>query len=162
MRKLRRTLGGFFRKLKYGFQRARRGYCDKDLWEIDTWFLTLLPRMLRQLAQDANGYPFQIKKDYIAAHPDEYAGGRKRYEDTPEFHAKMTAEEYLYCYHEDSEAHHEACLRLWRETLERMALLLSEAGRIRGVSGTSARAYGDQCLRDGLALFVKHFEDLWD
>ena len=31
------------------FQRARKGYCDKDLYSIGTWFLRIVPKMIREL-----------------------------------------------------------------------------------------------------------------
>lgn len=46
-----------WRSLKYSKQRANRGFCDYDVWDIDTWFLNTTPKMLRQLATTASGYP---------------------------------------------------------------------------------------------------------
>ena len=47
-----------FRNIKFAWQRATRGYCDGDVWSIDSWLLALLPDMLRDLANDAVGaYP---------------------------------------------------------------------------------------------------------
>ena len=38
-------------------QRIERGYCDGDLWNMDQWFLEVIPPMLRQLAEDDLGFP---------------------------------------------------------------------------------------------------------
>ena len=47
-----------FRNVKFAWQRATRGYCDSDVWNIDSWLLALLPSMLRDLANDPVGaYP---------------------------------------------------------------------------------------------------------
>ena len=45
----------FFRHLKYNirdaWQRITRGYCDSDVFNMDYWFLDIMPPMLRQIAQ---------------------------------------------------------------------------------------------------------------
>lgn len=47
-----------FRNMKFAWQRATRGYCDSDVWSMDSWLLALLPDMLRDLANDPVGaYP---------------------------------------------------------------------------------------------------------
>lgn len=38
----------FFSDLKCCLDRIRKGYCKKDLWEIDTWFLNVMPDMLEE------------------------------------------------------------------------------------------------------------------
>ena len=38
----------FFSDLKCCLDRIRKGYCEKDLWEIDTWFLNVMPDMLEE------------------------------------------------------------------------------------------------------------------
>ena len=37
----------FFDDVKYTYQRARYGYCDLDLWNIDSWFLDIIPREMQ-------------------------------------------------------------------------------------------------------------------
>ena len=36
------------RNIGYSWQRITKGYCDKDLWNIDGWFMDLMPDMLEQ------------------------------------------------------------------------------------------------------------------
>lgn len=39
-------------------ERARQGYATRDIWNLDKWLLTILPPMLRELANDPDGaYP---------------------------------------------------------------------------------------------------------
>ena len=33
--------------VKYIYQRAKYGYCDRDIWYIDYWFLEVMPGMLQ-------------------------------------------------------------------------------------------------------------------
>ena len=44
-------------KIKYKFQRAKKGYCDKDLYSIDGWFTTTFPKMLNEFAECTCGCP---------------------------------------------------------------------------------------------------------
>lgn len=37
-------------------QRAKRGFCDRDVWSIDYWFCNTISPMLRQLAKEHHGY----------------------------------------------------------------------------------------------------------
>ncbi|MBQ7170104.1 MAG: hypothetical protein IJR63_09425 [Synergistaceae bacterium] len=39
------------------YQRARFGYCCRDLWNIDAWFLDVMPRMLEEYRDTRHGSP---------------------------------------------------------------------------------------------------------
>lgn len=43
--------------LKAAWQRATRGYANRDIWDMDTWFLQVFPAMLKKLSQEAHGHP---------------------------------------------------------------------------------------------------------
>ena len=47
----------FIRHWKWAWQRATRGYCDSDVWNIYAWFLSVMPAMLDQMADEAHGCP---------------------------------------------------------------------------------------------------------
>ena len=49
----------FWINFKNGWYRATKGYGYTDLWNIDNWLLTVLPAMLRELAERHNAYPGQ-------------------------------------------------------------------------------------------------------
>ena len=55
-----KRIGGFLRKCKWAWQRATRGYCDADTWDIFSWFLNVMPPMLDQMAEEAHGCPGDI------------------------------------------------------------------------------------------------------
>lgn len=42
---------------KYARQRARRGFSDQDLWDMNHWFLTLMPKMLSEYKKQKQGCP---------------------------------------------------------------------------------------------------------
>lgn len=47
----------FFHNLKYAWQRAIRGYCDRDIWNLDIFYSDLFYQTLNKLADDTNDYP---------------------------------------------------------------------------------------------------------
>lgn len=50
-----------FRWIKWWYQRAKRGYADCDVWSIDYYLNSFLPRMLRQLKDETHGHPSSVK-----------------------------------------------------------------------------------------------------
>lgn len=53
-------------KIKFKFQRAKKGYCDYDLWSIYDWFMDTFPKMLEEFAECTNGCPTngeELKKE---------------------------------------------------------------------------------------------------
>ena len=36
-------------------QRAKRGFCDRDVWDIDIWFCNTISPMLKRLAKNQTG-----------------------------------------------------------------------------------------------------------
>lgn len=48
--------------IKFAYQRIRYGYCDKDVWAIDWWFLNVIPNMLDDLRKNAHGYPTELSE----------------------------------------------------------------------------------------------------
>lgn len=45
------------RNIKHSYQRIKYGYCDRDVWSIDWWFLNVVPNMLEDLKETTHGYP---------------------------------------------------------------------------------------------------------
>lgn len=50
-------IGGFFQKTKYARDRARKGYCDYDLWDMDIFLVDLIIRSLEEHKEYTCGYP---------------------------------------------------------------------------------------------------------
>ena len=50
----------FFRDIRRCHQRIWKGYCDYDLFEIDSWFLGIMPAMLEEFRNTTHGYPPEI------------------------------------------------------------------------------------------------------
>ena len=45
------------RNIRHAYQRVKYGYCDRDVWSIDWWFLSVVPNMLDDLKNTTHGYP---------------------------------------------------------------------------------------------------------
>ena len=43
--------------IKFFIQRGRKGYCDKDLWEMNTWFAQTVSRMMKEFSKENISYP---------------------------------------------------------------------------------------------------------
>ena len=52
-----RTVGDFFRSIKWAWQRATKGYCDLDTYGVGDWFLNTLPDMLESIKNNRVGFP---------------------------------------------------------------------------------------------------------
>lgn len=59
-----------YRMKRWRSQRVRRGFADCDLWNVDSYLLSVIPGMLRLFADGACGYPEQFwsfeKGRYVA------------------------------------------------------------------------------------------------
>ena len=55
-----KMVGRWRRNIKHAYQRIRYGYCDRDVWSIDWWFLNVVPNMLQDLRETAHGFPSEI------------------------------------------------------------------------------------------------------
>lgn len=47
----------FFRKIKWMWQRAKYGYCDKDLWSLEYTLGNYIASSVNELANRTHGYP---------------------------------------------------------------------------------------------------------
>lgn len=53
---------------KWMKQRAKRGFSDYDIFEINTWFLKIMPEMISELVKNNNGFPNFLKEKYLKDH----------------------------------------------------------------------------------------------
>ena len=58
-----KTIGDFFRSLKWAWQRATKGYCELDTYGVSDWFLNTLPDMLVEIKNNCTGYPDELTED---------------------------------------------------------------------------------------------------
>ena len=50
----------FFKKIKWMFQRAKYGYCDRDVWNLDYTIGNYLASTLNKLADTTHGHPTDV------------------------------------------------------------------------------------------------------
>ena len=61
-----RTVGDFFRSIKWAWQRATKGYCDLDMYGAGDWFLNTLPDMLESVKNNRVGFPSVLLEEGMA------------------------------------------------------------------------------------------------
>lgn len=49
-----------FWDLKMKKERAKKGYCRQDVWNIYYWFLDIMPKMLKDFNKSRMGHPIDI------------------------------------------------------------------------------------------------------
>lgn len=52
-----KNIGLFFRRFKWAWQRATRGYSDWDLWDLDQFYVKLFKDSLWALSEITHGWP---------------------------------------------------------------------------------------------------------
>ena len=57
----------FLRDIRRCHQRIWKGYYDYDLFEIDSWFLGIMPAMLEEFRNTTHGYPPEIEHSIHAS-----------------------------------------------------------------------------------------------
>lgn len=55
--KLIRKIKDIKYNIEYKFQRAKKGYCDNDLFSIYDWFMEIFPKMLEEFVECTCGNP---------------------------------------------------------------------------------------------------------
>ena len=105
--------------IKCCHQRIHKGYCVKDTWDVDHWFISVLKPMLEDLRKNHRGVPFTIEYEYWEEHKEELG---------------LSQEDFMYNWPSDdkSEEHKvrsealDKCDQIWGDILGRMVFLLNE------------------------------------
>ena len=128
------------------------GFRLKDTYEINTWFLKIMPEMLQVLKDNNQGYPSKFHKEYYESHKDELLG----------------VDEFIFTYCESNNLSEELKLKQkemeeysknkWNRILDKMIYLFNEA-KVDCI--TYMDEYKHKCKDEALALFVEYFDDLW-
>lgn len=177
----------FFSDIRCCCQRIRYGYCYKDLWSIDDWFLSVMPDMLQEYKENRNGSPGSLGKNYtdekgvlrndtcheewdkildqmifLLREADEDTCSRKN----------PLEEEYDRIYREFEEAYGLFGEKLQTETEKNSAYhTMHFPSELPEYAETTEKyfeedqkleAYRDECKNQALELFSKWFWALWD
>jgi|GEM_PF-1498007 hypothetical protein len=64
-------------KAKAGQQRAKRGYADTDVWNMNTWFMDTISPMLKQFRKKHNGIPSSFLPSMVCTDEEREAANEK-------------------------------------------------------------------------------------
>ena len=134
-----RTVGDFFRSLKWAWQRATKGYCELDTYSIGDWLLNTLPDMCETINKQRCGYPSMLFDEAL-------------------LHYGLTMDEYNSAPKELRDKVDDYGDKKWDEILSRLTFLLREANED---SCTKINPYDEEhTLNEALELFSKWFYSL--
>lgn len=168
-----------FRDLKCCVQRIKKGFCYRDIWSIDDWFLNVIPDMLDELKNTRHGTPAKFFRN----DGDEDDRASREWNDIL---AQMA---YLF-----REANEETCQRknpydeehgiVLHKFVERFGINgkwvkrkdgtrvfirhLSDIPKYRELDENYRRVekelceYRYDCQKKALSMFAEYFNDLWD
>lgn len=98
-------------------QRAERGFCDSDVWDVGYWFINTCRNILNQLADTHMGFPTSLEIEWLKNHPEidipfnEWVCWPSD-EDSEEYKLRVKATE--------------ECDKQWTEIIEHLVFLLNE------------------------------------
>ena len=162
----------FFSKIRYAFQRATKGYCDLDVWNIDSWFLRVMPHMLSEFKDNLHGYP----SEFLAS--DETQSQNAPSQEAEDLAIKEWGKTITDIIYYLQEANEDTCSiknpyeEEWNTvTIEPKklntdgGLNLSKNEELSNMYFEEQRKidhYRNDCKNKALELFSKYFWDLWD
>ena len=132
------------RNLKNARMRLKLGYCDYDAWDMDEWFLNVIPGVLRIIADKGSAYP-----------------GREPFE-TPEkwrrwLHSIADRLEACDTEHTDDRNEH------WRELMDGKDNIPRDiVVHNYNISAQELYLENQQTLKECFAELAEHFYELWD
>ena len=164
------------------YQRLRYGYCYRDTWSIDQWFLTVVPNMIHDLRINSHGYPGSFegleeeniqkwnrilkRMEFLFREANEDTCRKKNpYEKEHD----LAREEFTVKYGMFGEKlkTEEEIAREKREHTHRL-YMMSDVPEYAEISEKwlaaegELREYRDRCLKQGMVLMTKYFWNLWD
>ena len=131
----------FFRTIKWGWQRAIRGYSDYDTWDLDVYYSRMMIASLSQFRKETKGYP-----GYMNDIEEQYA-----ILDKIIFLLKQA--------NEDEPLEEKNDLAEWyEEYLERKPFTLTVVGKVGGIT----QRQDDEETQSKLMQYYKREEELYE
>lgn len=142
-----RNIRQFFRNIKFAYQRITRGYCDRDVWDLDHYYSELFYQTINKLAEETYTYPaeytFEGWQDYLR----EMAQHFKNSQEWNENEINNTIKEHfnnMIKFKESESEEYENAKNKWLK-------LEIEAAK-----------YREDELNAGIDMLKKSFNNLWD
>lgn len=63
------------KSIKWAWQRITKGYCDKDLWDLEDYFLVLFHNTLKEFADNTSSFPAPSHEDLSFVHKVDLEAG---------------------------------------------------------------------------------------
>ena len=101
---------------KYQKERERKGYCEKDLWNIEEWFFNIIPNMLKSLLEDKIGYPLFLQDEFYELNKNRI-GDIKKLRNCNELGIELREEMDEYC------------INRYKEIVNRIIYLFNESSK---------------------------------
>lgn len=159
------------RDIKCAWQRANKGYCFRDLWNIDKWFLAIMPKMIQELKERKMGYPVGLSEKEWDSILDEMIQCFKEANSETTSFINLYEEEYF-----------EKVLPVWMSQFEDEKREISDNGYYTlkhinemdisdKIKELDKKHYEQEKEKErfmasnkkkALELFVKYFDNLWD
>lgn len=149
------------KKLKWKIQRFKRGYADIDVWDMDIWFMNIIPQMLKQLRDTAHGSPMLTAE---GANDDNRHEIWKGILNKMIYLAGEMNEDTCHWKNEFEEAYFEN-LEYWDtfDNLKRNKLSRNEKIAEKYFEEEKRiYEYREGCKNKFFKMFTKYFYDLWD
>jgi hypothetical protein len=138
------------RDIHCAWQRATKGYCYRDIWSIDYWFLKTIPNMIDSLKKVHHGYPNGLSDEEWCEILSKISRSFRNADDECTDYVNPYKDEYLSKLHIDIETSRFICDA--DEELEKKYL----------ETENKRNQYMNDNLKEGFALFQKYFHSLWD
>ena len=138
------------RDIKCAYQRATKGYCFRDIWNIDEWFLEIMPEMLDDFIKTHHGHPSNMTdEEWIDILQKMSKSLKNAHECNTEF-VNPYDEEFSDTLEFDFNNHKFLCHA--NKELKENYYLYEE----------KKREFLQNSLDEGISLFHKYLRDLWD
>lgn len=172
-----------FHDLKCCVQRIKRGFCYRDIWNINDWFLNVIPDMLDEFKRTTHGFPSRFLKNDGSDTDEDIKCGAEKWN---KILARMA---FLF-----REANEETCQRKnpydeeYTVVLDKFVNRFGFNGKwVKKKDGTRVfihnlcdipkyrklyenyhkvenelYEYRRDCLKKAMSMFAEYFNDLWD
>lgn len=138
----------FPKMVKLAYQRATKGYCINDTYDVSVWFEEMLPAMLKELKQNHyGGAPTWIEAEYLEKHP-EYGFDY----------------DYTYSHYDEKvDMMHDEALKYYFNIIDEIIHLLEEAKLTTYSIDPRSEEYIHKmkCRNRAIDLFKQYYNGLW-
>lgn len=141
-------------------ERAEQGFCWWDVYDMDIWFINIIPRMLEYFKEHNNAFPVKLKEEYYEKYKDKTTMTKEEF-----YLGKKNETDEDEKFREDCDNY---CFARWDEIIDEMIYLFNEynddkcSNKIFEFEHTKdMKEYKKSCLKQAFELFAKWIDNLW-